>query len=210
MRLTRRTLSLAVIAATVAAPAAAQAPAPTDDKALVEQASAYLEGLREAKARFVQTDARGRTSQGTVYLKRPGKARFEYDPPSGLVVVADGSAVTVADSRLMTFDRYPLGATPLSLVLAKTVRLGRDADVTGVEHAPGGFVITLRDARHKNAGQLALTFAQSPLALTGWAITDAQGGTTRVRLTNLEPASGLDRSMFVGKDPRPPGQRGHS
>jgi outer membrane lipoprotein-sorting protein len=71
-------------------------------------------------------------------------------------------------------------------------------------------VITLRDARHKNAGQLALTFAQSPLALTGWAITDAQGGTTRVRLTNLEPASGLDRSMFVGKDPRPPGQRGHS
>lgn len=207
MRLTRRTLTLALASAAVAAPAFAQAPHPADDKALVEEASTYLQGLHEAKARFVQTDARGRTTEGTVYLKRPGKARFEYDPPSGLVVVSDGFAVTVANSRLMTFDRYPLGATPLSLFLAKTIQLDKGVDITGVDRTSAGFVITARDGHHKNAGQLALSFADDPLRLTGWAITDAQGGTTRVRLMDLQRTTGLDKALFVGKDPRPPALR---
>lgn len=207
MRLTRRTLSLALAAAAISAPAFAQAPLSPEDRALVAQASAYLQDLHEAKARFVQTDPRGRTTEGTVYLKRPGKARFEYDPPSGLVVVSDGFAVTVANSRLMTFDRYPLGATPLSLFLAKTIRLDQGVDITAVDRTSGGFVITARDGHHKNAGQLALSFAEDPLRLAGWAITDAQGGTTRVRLSDLQRTTGLDRALFVGKDPRPPALR---
>jgi outer membrane lipoprotein-sorting protein len=207
MDLTRRTLSLALAAAALAGPAAA-AVSP-DNQALVDKATAYLESLGEARGRFTQTDAQGHTTQGTFYLKRPGKARFEYDPPSGLVVVSDGAAVTVADSRLMTFNRYPLGATPLSLFLARTIRLDRGVEVTSVDQIPGGFVITSRDGHKKAAGQLMLSFADSPMQLTGWAITDAQGRTTRVKLQNLERTSGLDRTLFVGKDPRPPGARNH-
>ncbi len=98
---------------------------------------AYLQGLGEARARFVQTDARGASTQGTVYLKRPGKARFAYDPPSGLLVVSNGSTVSVADSRLKTFDAYPLMSTPLSLFLAKTIRLDRGVQVTRGEPQVG-------------------------------------------------------------------------
>ena len=105
MSITRRSLALSL----AALPLAAQAAPPSlsaDDQALLARAVAYLEAMNEAKARFVQTDARGATSQGTVYLKRPGKARFAYDPPSGLLVVSNGGTVAVADSRLKTNTRW--------------------------------------------------------------------------------------------------------
>ena len=88
MTLSRRSLTLALAAAPFAgaAPALAQTPLSAADKALVDRAVAYLEGLTEAKGRFVQTDHRGRSTTGQLYLKRPGKARFAYDPPSGLLV----------------------------------------------------------------------------------------------------------------------------
>ncbi|HEX3699581.1 MAG TPA: outer-membrane lipoprotein carrier protein LolA [Phenylobacterium sp.] len=202
MILTRRTAVLALGLCALAPAAFAQGALSAEDQALVARATAYLQGLEEAKGRFVQTDSRGQVTQGTFFLARPGRARFEYDPPSGLVVVSDGAAVTVADSRLKTFDRFPLGATPLSLFLAKTIRLDRGVEVTGVERQPGGFTIVARDGHRKTAGQLALGFADNPLQLTRWAATDAQGRTTRVRLIGLTRTSGLDKALFVGKDPR--------
>ena len=205
MSLTRRSLALA-LAAAAAAPAALAAASPQlapEEQALVDRAVAYLESLHEAKARFEQTDWRGQTTEGTVWLKRPGKARFEYDPPSGLVVVSDGAAVTVADNRLKTFTRYPLFTTPLSLFLAKTIRLDKGVAISGVDRTATGFVIVARDGHGKTAGQIALTLADNPLQLTGWSITDAQGRTTRVRLMGLERATGLDKSLFVPKKPVP-------
>lgn len=202
MTITRRTAALALAAAALAPAALAQGTLSPEDQALLEKATSYLQGLDEAKGRFVQTDPRGRTSEGTFYLKRPGKARFEYDPPSGLVVVSDGAAVTVADNRLKTFTRYPLGMTPLALFLAKTIRLDRGVEITGVERTPGAFTITARDGHKKSAGQLQLTFADDPIQLVSWAATDPRGGTTRVRLLGLSRTSGLEKNLFVGKDPR--------
>jgi outer membrane lipoprotein-sorting protein len=202
MTLTRRSLALALAAAAVGGPALAQGALSPADQQLVARATAYLEGLAQAKARFVQTDARGRTTQGTVYLQRPGKARFAYDPPSGLLVVSDGSTVSVADSRLKTFDKYPLGATPLSLFLAKTIRLDRGVQVTGVRRAADGFTLTARDGRRQTAGQISLTFTENPLKLAGWTVIDAQGRATRVQLVDLAPAQDLDPGLFQLKDPR--------
>jgi outer membrane lipoprotein-sorting protein len=207
MILNRRTLALglatAPLSAALARPAAAaQAGLSAGDQALVDRAVAYLEGLTEAKAKFSQTDARGRITTGAVYLKRPGKARFDYDPPSGLLVVSDGDVVSVQDTRLKTFDRYPLGATPLSLFLAKTIRLDRGVAITRVQRAANGFSITARDGKKETAGEITLTFRDPPLALDGWTVTDAQGRPTRVQLIGLQRAQGLDRSLFVLKDPR--------
>jgi outer membrane lipoprotein-sorting protein len=202
MSLTRRTLTLALTAVPIAAPALAQGIAPAD-QALVDRAIAYLEGLSEAQGRFVQTDARGRSVTGQLYMKRPGKARFAYDPPSGLLVVSDGGVVSVQDKRLKTFDAYPLGTTPLSLFLAKTIRLDRGVQVTRVARTSDGFSITARDGKKETAGTITLTFTDNPLALAGWTVTDAQSRPTRVQLLGLQRASGLDKSLFVLKDPRP-------
>ena len=80
----------------------------------MDKAVAYLQGLSEARGRFVQTDGRGAPTQGELFLKRPGKARLSYDAPSGLLVVSDGGRVIFSDKRLDTFTSYPLASTPLS------------------------------------------------------------------------------------------------
>jgi outer membrane lipoprotein-sorting protein len=167
------------------------------DQALVDEASAYLDGFNELKGRFVQTDSRGVVSTGALYLKRPGLARFAYDPPSSLLVVSDGHNVSITDPRLKTNDRYPLSFTPLSLVLAKHVRLDKGVLITGVTHLADGFTIAARDARHPAQGQVILTFRGHPMHLIEWDMTDAEGQVTRIRLTALAPTSGLDTALFV-------------
>jgi outer membrane lipoprotein-sorting protein len=206
MTLTRRSLAASLAALPFANAALAEGAQPgisAEDQALVDKAVAYLQGLSEAKGRFTQTDGRGAVTTGELFLKRPGKARFAYDPPSGLLVVSDGGSVAVADSRLKTFDSYPLGATPLSLFLAKTIRLDKGVQVTRVARAADGFIITARDGKKETAGQLQLAFSDNPMALKSWSVTDAQGRTTQVRIDSLERTSGLDPSLFVLKDPRP-------
>ncbi len=188
----------------LAAPVAPAAPLSPEDKALVDKAAAYLGGISQAKGRFVQTDARGQTSQGVLYLKRPGQARFAYDPPSNQLVVSDGFNVSIMDPRLKTFDRYPLGATPLSLFLARDVRLDKGVEVTRVTRFADGFSITARDARHPRAGEVTLTFSSQPVRLREWNMLDAQGAATHIRITALEAASGLDPALFTLRDPRPP------
>ncbi len=204
---------LAVAALIGAAPfAVAAAPAPlalsAPDAALVARAVAYLQTLTTARGRFVQTDARGAVTQGTIWLQRPGRARFEYDPPSGLVVASDGHEVSVVDRRLKTIHSYPLGLTPLSLFLARDIRLDKGVAVSRVDRQAGGFSITARDGRKKAEGRIVLDFADTPVALTGWALTDAQGRTVRVRLVGLVPAAPRERKFFELHDPSPPSDLG--
>src|SRR5450432_2779799 len=178
----RRLLALAAAAAVLPPLGAFAGPAPAlpaGDQALVDKAVAYLQGLTEARGRFTQTDGRGATTGGELFLKQPGKARFAYDPPSGLLVVSDGGRVIVQDKRLNTFTAYPLGATPLSLFLAKTIRLDKGVQVTRVARAADGFQVTARDGKKETSGQIQLSFTDSPMALIGWSVTDTQGRTTQ-------------------------------
>ena len=202
----RGRLAALVLAAATLAPLAAHPAAPpsapasglsADDQALVAKAAGYLDGFNELKGRFVQTDPRGAVTSGTLYLKRPGYARFAYDPPSSLLVVADGRNVSITDPRLKTNDRYPLSFTPLSLVLSKHIRLDKGVLVTRVTHLGDGFAITAQDAAHRAQGQVILTFRSNPLRLAAWDMTDSGGQTTRIRLTSLAATSGLDPSLFT-------------
>jgi outer membrane lipoprotein-sorting protein len=177
------------------------APLSAEDKALVDQATAYLQGLGQMKGRFEQTDARGTVTHGDLFLSRPGRARFAYDPPSNLLVISNGHAVSVADPRLKTISSYPLGATPLALFLARDVRLDRGVVVTQVLRYSDGYALTAVDAHHQARGEITLTFGTDPVRLREWSMIDAQGRTTRVKLTEFEPTTGLDPSLFVGPEP---------
>ncbi len=207
MIMDRRHLALGLFASAFATPALAArpriAPLTVAEQALVDRAGIYLQGLTEAKGRFIQTDARGNISRGEIYLKRPGRARFAYDPPSRLLVVADGSNVTIANSQLKTFDRYPLIATPLSIFLARQIRLDRGILISAVRQTPDGFSITARDGRKEAEGQIVLSFADRRLALNGWTVTDAQGQSTQIALADMVRVSGLPNSLFQLIDPRP-------
>ena len=207
------------LAALISSSALAQAPAKrttianqslsVQDRALVDQASAYLEGLNQARGRFVQTDPRGSQTRGDLYLQRPGKMRFEYDPPQGLLVVSDGYNVSVADSRLKTFEKYPLGATPLALLLARHVSLDKGVVIDQVSRSADGFSITAHDGRKQAEGRIRLVFSTTPLTLKSWTVTDAQGQSTRIDISEFKSVISLSASLFQLKDPRilPPTRR---
>ncbi len=204
----RRQALLGLAFAVTAGPGAA-IPAPTappalssDDAREVARIVDYLQGLTSARSRFVQTDARGAQSEGTFYLQRPGRARFDYDPPSGLVIASDGRNVTVVDRRLKTKHVYPLGATPLALFLARNIRLDRGVVVRQVLHEGGGVTVVAEDAKGKARGQIALTLSDAPLALTGWAVKDARGGVVKVHLAGLAYTAPRDPSFFELPNPR--------
>jgi outer membrane lipoprotein-sorting protein len=169
-----------------------------DDRALIAKAAAYLEGLGEVKGRFEQTDSRGGVTHGALYLARPGRARFAYDPPYSLLTVCDGKTVWVSDPRLNTVNHYPLKRTPLSQFLADHVRFDKGVRVDHVERFSDGFTLFARDGNRWAQGRVELTFGDNPMKLREWSLTDPQGRTTRVRLTELEPTSGLDPALFAG------------
>lgn len=203
----RRFFLAAGLAAAIASPALAQtAPVPAkltaQQQALLDKATAYIQGLSSAKGRFVQTDARGTQTQGTFYLQRPGKARFAYDPPAGLLVVSNGNNVNIFDSRLKTYESYPLSKTPLNLLLAREVRLDRGVVITDVRPLADGFTIVAQDAKRQALGKISLDFSNGPIALMGWTVTDIKGGQIRVRLADFAETGGLDPKLFVLTDPR--------
>jgi outer membrane lipoprotein-sorting protein len=179
------------------------------DLGLVNKATAYLQNLQEVEGRFEQTNPRGSVQAGDVFLKRPGKARFQYDPPSGLVVVSDGKNVAVWDSRLRTFDRTPLGATPLAILLARKVSLDQDVEVFRVGAYDDGFYLSARSAsgQARTEGYITMVFGGSPLTLRGWTLVDGQGQATKVKITSLAPTA-VKPELFVLNDPRSPEERG--
>jgi outer membrane lipoprotein-sorting protein len=211
MTLSRRDLGfgLAAVAALAGAlPAQAQSSLSDADRAALNQAQSYLQGLTSAQGTFVETGAGGQRREGRFYLQRPGRMRFEYTTPAGLLVVADGSNVKRWDPRLEVFRQVPLSQTPLSTFLAREVRLDQGVTIERVTRMQSGaFAITARDARRPRDGQVILAFAGNPLRLQEWTITDAQGARTRTQLTTLQPAPGLAASLFRLTDPtRRPGR----
>ena len=204
MTVSRRALGLgfAAVAAVAALPAAAQSGLSAADRATLAQAQTYLQNLTSAQGNFVETGPGGQRRTGRFWLQRPGKMRFEYTDPAGLLVVSDGNNVKRYDPRLNVFRQVPLGATPLSTFLARNVRLDQGVRIDRVTRMQSGaFAITARDSRNPNEGSVILAFAGSPLRLQEWTITDAQGSRTRTQLTSLTPAPNLAASLFQLRDP---------
>lgn len=212
MTLSRRDLTFGLPAAAALAglsgPALAQGGLSADDQAVLARAQSYLQGLTSAQGEFTETGPGGQVRRGRFWLQRPGKMRFEYTEPAGLLVVSDGSNVMRYDPRLNVFRQVPLGQTPLSTFLARNVRLDQGVRIDRITRmASGAFAITARDSRRPNEGSVILAFAGEPLRLQEWTITDAQGGRTRTQLTSLAPASGLAANLFQLRDPtRRPGR----
>jgi outer membrane lipoprotein-sorting protein len=203
LKLPSRRLALTALASAVALPAlgATRPELSSGDSALVARAVGYLESLSSAKGRFEQVDARGEVTTGTFFLQRPGRARFDYDPPSGLAIASNGFKVTVVNRRLKTIESYPLGATPLGLFLARTIRLDRGVFVSAVDRTATGFIITAQDAHKRSQGSIAMSFASQPLRLEGWTVTDARGQSVRLRLAQLSPSAPQSWIFFELSDP---------
>jgi len=185
------------------APEGAPAALSAADRAELARLEAHLDGIRALTARFVQVDARGGSATGRLWLSRPGRMRFEYDPPSPVLLVADGRFVIFHDRSVMQTSHIPLASTPLSLLLADRIRLDEgEAQVTRLTRGEGLIQVTLIRRGRAHEGSLMLVFTEPPLALRQWLVTDAQRQTVRVTLLEVETGGRFDPALFRFVDPR--------
>ena len=183
--------------ATVGAPAAAASLQGADPATLVQQASAYFNGFQTLTGSFIQIGADGRRIGGKLTLSKPGRLRFEYDQPSPLEVVADGTSVAVRDRKLGTQDLYFISQTPLKFLLREKIDLARDLTVSEVSNDPQGIRVSLEDrSTLGGTSKIQLYFDAEMKTLSQWRITDPQGYLTTVQLSNLQKGRAVDYSLF--------------
>ena len=168
------------------------------EKLSLNAISQYLNKLDTAKAQFTQINDDGTISTGTIFLKRPGRARFEYNPPTDALVVAGGSQVAIFDGKSNAGpQQYPLKRTPLSLILAKDVNLSQAKMVVGHTYDGTATTVVAQDPENPEIGTIALKFTDSPTELRQWIITDNAGSQTTVILGELTTGGALKSSLFL-------------
>ncbi|WP_425083572.1 LolA family protein [Ruegeria profundi] len=180
------------LALTLAAPAAWAA-----DKLPLSEISNYLNKMKTVQTSFTQVNDDGSLSTGKLWIQRPGKMRFEYDPPDSAVVLARTGSVLIFDPKSnQPPEQYPLKRTPLSLVLARNVNLGQANMVVGHDFDGTATVVTAQDPKNPESGRIELMFTDNPVELRKWVIHDNAGTQTTVLLGELTEGGRLDQSLF--------------
>lgn len=167
------------------------------EKIPLDTLSGYLNGIGTAEAEFTQVNGDGTISTGKLVIKRPGRVRFEYAPPDRTLVLASAGSVAIFDPKSnQPPEQYPLKRTPLNLILAEKVDLGRAKMV--VAHVEDGSTTRVRaqDPEHPEYGSIEMVFSAKPLALRQWVITDDAGGQTTVILGEMATGRGYKDSLF--------------
>ena len=166
-------------------------------RSMIERINAYLTTIQTLSGDFVQVAPNGNRTEGKFYLQKPGRVRFEYDPPSALELIADGQTVAVRDRKLATQEVIPLSQTPLRFLLADHIDLLKDTNTVGV-YADDTFVTVVIEERQTFGGtnRLMLMFGAQDYQLRQWTVTDQQGYDTTVALYNLDKTKKLDPDLF--------------
>lgn len=183
-------------AAVPSPPAAALTPQDADD---LRRITAYLSGISTMTARFRQSSAGG-TATGSLWMARPGRMRFEYDPPSPILLIADRFYVYYVDKQLAQMSKVGLKSTPAWFLLRDPITFD-DLLIKRFERGANTLTITLVDPKEPDNGSLTIVFNSQPLALRQWTIVDQQHKTTTVSISNVQFGVALDPGLFVYQDP---------
>ena len=172
-------------------------PAMAAEKLSLAEISSYINSLKVVQADFTQINADGTIATGKIYIRRPGRARFEYNPPSKALVIAGGQQLAIFDEKSNTGPtQYPLKRTPLNLILARSVDLSRADMVVGHSFDGTATTVIAQDPENPEYGTITLTFTDSPTELRQWVITDDVGDQTTVILGALENVTNLNSNLF--------------
>lgn len=168
------------------------------EKLSLDSLSKYLNDMRTAKTEFTQVNADGTLATGTIYIKRPGRIRFEYNPPDKSLVLASNGQLAIFDPKGDGAESYPLNKTPLSLILDKNINLGRAKMVTGhnYDSQSKATVLTAQDPEHPEYGNIRLVFTGPTPQLRQWVITNENGTETTVILGDMENGLRLPNRLF--------------
>ncbi|MEN2787702.1 outer membrane lipoprotein carrier protein LolA [Sphingomonas qilianensis] len=166
----------------------------------------HLQAVQSMTANFTQTDRTGKVLTGVLTLKKPGKIRFQYEKGVPILIVGDGKALWFLDYSVGQKQRWPIGNSPLGVLLNPTRDISQIARVI-----PGGdpriISVEANDPKHPEYGRITLIFARTAsapggLMLQGWVALDAQNNRTSIRLGNQRFNAPVSDSTFRFNDPQ--------
>ncbi|HIJ38279.1 MAG TPA: outer membrane lipoprotein carrier protein LolA [Rhodospirillaceae bacterium] len=189
-----------VIALFWPAPGRALSPA---DAAAVVKAEDYLNSIQTLKAHFIQIAPDGGNVNGTVYLSRPGRLRLDYDPPSPILLIANGGWLIYHDKQLEQTSYLDLDSSPAGVLVRAAVKLNEgDLEVTSIGHVPGMVDIEVIKRGEPGQGRITLSFSEAPFQLRQWQVMDSSGQVTTVSLSDAHKGVAIDDALFQFHDPR--------
>ncbi|MCH2163610.1 MAG: outer membrane lipoprotein carrier protein LolA [Marinovum sp.] len=190
MRPTLRHILIATLLAVFALPAAAE-------KISLNALSNYLNALQSSKSTFTQINADGTISTGEFYIKRPGRARFNYNPPEKAFVVVGGGAVAIFDGKTGSPpEQYPIGNTPLKYILQKNLDLAKSGIVKGHSFDGTATIVSAQDPDHPQNGTIEMVFTNNPVELRQWVIRQQGGEEVTVILGDLDKSTRVPDILF--------------
>jgi outer membrane lipoprotein-sorting protein len=157
----------------------------------------YLDGIKTLKGGFLQISSNGNALTGKVYLSKPGRFRFEYDPPESVLMIADGFFFIYIDKELEHVTHVFLKNTPINFLVKEKVEFDGDITVTKFERSPGVLQITVKKTQEPETGSITLVFSDNPILLKKWKVIDAQNILTTVNLTGIQTGVDLDQNLFI-------------
>lgn len=162
----------------------------------VQQLNDYINSFKTMRGDFTQISPKGQSIRGVLMLEKPGMIRFDYAPPSPLLIVSDGRWLTIKNKDKEKGDQVPLRSTPLRLIVADKIDLLAETEVLGVEQADGVISVALADKKDRSSGHIVLTYDSKLNVLQQWVIVDGKGRRTTVQFANLEMDVKLNRKLF--------------
>jgi outer membrane lipoprotein-sorting protein len=190
-------LTLAIASMTGAHAAKVQGMQITPDiQASVDRINAYFNSFQTLRGELVQTSPRGRSAKGVFFIAKPGKLRFEVEPPTPYIMASDGKWLTLTNKTMNKGDQFPLSKTPMRLLVSSKLDILKEADVVGFEQNGGVTSIALSDKKGSLPGQIVLIFDEAQDVLQQWIIIDGKGQRTTVALANLEKDVKINPKLF--------------
>ena len=195
-------IALPLFAAPALAAKAKPWPLTPQDKTDLTRIETYFDGLKTLTAKFLQITDAGAIARGAVFIQRPGKMRFDYAPPSPVVMVADGTLLTFHDRELNETTTLPLSSTPVAFLLRDKVRLSQDLTVTKIDRGPGVLRVSVREMNDPEQGELTMQFSDAPFRLEQWSVLDSQNRLTKVTLIDARAGDPIEAKVFEFRDPK--------
>lgn len=168
-----------------------------ENQADIARIEDYLNGITALRAKFQQYSDNGGVVFGDLYVRRPGRMRVEYAPPVPVVLIADGILVSYYDSELDQLSQLPISSTPAWFLLREDISLSDGVTVTAIDKKPGAMRLTMYQTKEPDAGSVELIFADQPLELRQWKITDAAGKQARIGLFDVRIGGTLPNELFA-------------
>ena len=162
----------------------------------IERINAYLNGIKTLRADFLQVATNGEIASGKLYMSRPGKIRFEYKPPSPILILSDGTFLIYIDKHLEGMTHFFLSNSPISFLVKKSVRITDDTEIISFSQKANIIRIKLAKLNQIDKGTITLNFTNQPFTLRKWVVADPQGIETTVILSNMEKNITLNPELF--------------